>query len=203
MPVRGRRVVVPGPREVTLEAFELDDSHLHPDEAIVRTRYSTISPGTELSIYTALDPGVYDPKAWCHYPFQPGYIAVGEVIACGTEGQRRGDVRRCREGDVVFWFGKHASVQRVNLSGFLLRVPADFDLSVVGLTRMATVAMRVRPTTDRSKSGGMCSMKPLRLTRCTDACLPNQKTRSPSLQRRMSPRRCPSVPHAMTSPTAM
>lgn len=141
MPVRGRRIVVPGPREITLEAFDLDDSHLQPDEAIVRTRYSTISPGTELSIYTALDPGVYDPKAWCHYPFQPGYIAVGEVIACGTEGQRRGDVRRCREGDVVFWFGKHASVQRVNLSGFLLPVPPELDLSVVGLTRMATVAM--------------------------------------------------------------
>lgn len=137
--MRGRRIVVPGPRQVSLEAFDLDEPLL-PHEGLVRTRFTTVSPGTELSIYTAVDPGVHDPSSWCHYPFQPGYIAVGEVVAAG-EGKRQSDHGHVRTGDVVFFFGKHASIQKVNTNGFLVPVPSEFDQSLVGLTRLATVAM--------------------------------------------------------------
>lgn len=141
VPVHGRRVVVPGPRQVQLEAFDLDEHALLPHEALVRTRYSTISPGTELSIYTALDPGVHDPQSWCHYPFQPGYIAVGEVLARGDGGKRGSDKRELHVGDLIYFFGKHASIQKLNTNSFFLPVPKDADLTLIGLTRMATVAM--------------------------------------------------------------
>lgn len=58
-----------------------------PTEVVIRTRYSTISPGTELRMLA----GHYG--AGGQYPFVPGYSAVGEVIEVGTEanGWRVGD----------------------------------------------------------------------------------------------------------------
>ena len=44
-----RRVVFQAPNTVELEPFELDDTNLGPTEAIIRTRVTLISPGTELA----------------------------------------------------------------------------------------------------------------------------------------------------------
>lgn len=133
--MEGIRVCVPSARQVRLERFEIDERELNPSEVIIKTHYTTISPGTELAIYTAHDPDVYNPKGWCHYPFKPGYISVGEIIAMGTE------VRDFNIGDLVFCYSNHASIAKVDTRGFIVKVPSGIDEKLVGFTRMATIAM--------------------------------------------------------------
>lgn len=55
------------------------------DEWVLETRYSLISPGTELAFYTGTHIGLPDPhNTWAKYPFAPGYAAVGRVVAHGS-----------------------------------------------------------------------------------------------------------------------
>lgn len=63
-----------------------------PTEIVIRTIYSTISPGTELRMLA----GHYGAAG--QYPFVPGYSAVGEVIEVGAEakGWRVGDLVSAR-----------------------------------------------------------------------------------------------------------
>ncbi|HID55673.1 TPA: zinc-binding alcohol dehydrogenase [Candidatus Poribacteria bacterium] len=132
----GKRVVVPNRFNVELEEFTIDESSIGPDEVILKTRYTLISSGTELAIYTALDKGVYQEDSWCRYPFRPGYIAVGEVI---LKGER---VRKFEEGELVFCYKNHASIAKLNTEKELcLKVPEGLDPKSALFARMATIAM--------------------------------------------------------------
>ncbi len=134
--MRGRRVVVKGKRQVELEEFELDESELKGHEIIVENKYTMISPGTELSIYTGLDPGVYDPKSWCHYPFHPGYAGVGRVVKVGDE------VEGLRIGDVVYGFFNHASICKYDVAKRLcLPIPSELDEKTALVARFATIGL--------------------------------------------------------------
>lgn len=106
-----------------------------PRQLLVRTIFSAISPGTELAIYTALDPNVFDPQAWCSYPYASGYTAVGEVVAAGP------DTEPFAPGDIVYGFLGHRSFQLVSLDRFAYKPPAEFELSLVPFARFATIAL--------------------------------------------------------------
>jgi len=136
--MKGLRVVVPKKECVRLEEFEVDETSIGPREVLIRSHFTTISPGTELAIYTALDRGVYKPGSWCCYPFIPGYICVGEIINKGN------DVKDLSLGDIVYCFGKHASLNRICADSLVLPVPDNLDHKITGLTRMATIAMTAR-----------------------------------------------------------
>jgi len=56
--MKGCQIIVPRPYEVKIEEFEIDEKSIGPEDILIETMYTMISPGTELSIYTALDPGV-------------------------------------------------------------------------------------------------------------------------------------------------
>ena len=73
-----------GPREVPLERDRLPDAEPGPHEVIMRTRYSLISPGTELAHDAGTSDLAHIPAT--PYPWYPGYAAVGEVVAAGAEG---------------------------------------------------------------------------------------------------------------------
>ena len=134
--MKGKRIRVPDRYEVRLEDFEIDDRTLRGSEVLLKTRCTLISPGTELAIYTALDKDVYKSGSWCHYPFSPGYISVGEVIRTGQ------DVSEVSKGDMVFTYSNHASIARVDLARTIcLKLPTDVVAEDSLFARAATIAM--------------------------------------------------------------
>ncbi len=98
----GWRVVLPGPYEVTVEAFEVPEPG--PGQVLIETEASAISPGTELAIYTGIHQWLSDPgRAWPKFPFVPGYSGVGRIVAVG-EG-----VEAFATGERVIWPARHES----------------------------------------------------------------------------------------------
>lgn len=138
--MKGLRIIVPKEREITFEEFEIEGSKIKEDEALVENIYTMISPGTELSIYTGIDPEVYIPTSWCHYPFKPGYIGVGRVIKVGKE------VRDLKEGDIIYYFSNHTSHSVIKGGNtfdksFFVKVPLEIDLKLIPITRFGTIAL--------------------------------------------------------------
>lgn len=94
------RVVMPQPFECHVEAFEKPTAG--PNQILIETEASAISPGTELAVYTGVHQWLNDPtRTWPRFPFVPGYSAVGRVAALG-EG-----VENYKVGDRVVWPGRH------------------------------------------------------------------------------------------------
>jgi NADPH:quinone reductase-like Zn-dependent oxidoreductase len=83
---KGRQILVKGPNDLELQDVEVD-SNIGESEVLVKNRYTAISPGTELSIYTGINPEVYEPNTWCNYPHIPGYVGLGEAVAVGSSVQ--------------------------------------------------------------------------------------------------------------------
>ncbi len=138
--MKGLRIIVPKEYEVILEEFEIEENKIKEDEVLVRNIYTMISPGTELSIYTGVDPEVYIPTSWCHYPFKPGYIGVGKVIKVGKE------VKDLKEEDIIYYFSNHSShsiikAGNTNDKSFFIKVPSGIDLKLVPITRFGTIAL--------------------------------------------------------------
>jgi 2-desacetyl-2-hydroxyethyl bacteriochlorophyllide A dehydrogenase len=129
-----KQVVVTGQNQVELQTAELDTDDLGPHELLIESEWTFISTGTELANYTGREPKVFQPGAWCAYPWQSGYANVGVVRAIGDQ------VTHARTGDRVFTYGKHASVQKYNESRLVIPVPDDIDPAVAAASRMAGVA---------------------------------------------------------------
>lgn len=141
--MKGRRIRITEKCEVCVEDFEIDDKTLRCPEVLLKTHYTLVSPGTELAIYTALDKDVYKSGSWCSYPFNPGYISVGEVIETGRH------VSKISKGDVVFTYSNHASIARIDPTRTIcLKLPADIDEKDSLFARMATIAMTALRVSD-------------------------------------------------------
>ena len=98
--------LIPEKEQCEILTEDIDPNTLQADEILVRSSFSVISAGTELSGFYALSPRVYQKGAWNAYPWRPGYGVVGEVILSGDA------VSRFKPGTRVFFFGKHASLQK-------------------------------------------------------------------------------------------
>lgn len=85
-----------GKSHLNNEKINIDD--LQDNEAIIKSEYSLISAGTELSRAFALKQGF-------KYPIRPGYSTVGKIIAKGKD--IKADI-----GDRVFASSPHASITR-------------------------------------------------------------------------------------------
>lgn len=94
-------------------------------ELQVRTRYSAISPGTELAAYNGLPPLRDTPAP---YPRLVGYCNVGEVTAV-PEGLVDYAV-----GDLVLTHASHRSHYGVPPSGVLARMPGGANLQAAATT---------------------------------------------------------------------
>ena len=101
-------VVFTGPQQVSVVEESLPDPA--PDQALVQTLFSAISPGTEMLIYRGqfpddlnVDETIPALSGRFGYPLRYGYSAVGRVIGMGRE------VDREWEGRLVFSFQPHAS----------------------------------------------------------------------------------------------
>ena len=70
-----------------------------PNQILLKTHYSLISPGTEGAGYTGLESGT-------RFPHGSGYTAIGEVLKVGE------NVTKCVAGDLAFYYGPHASIAK-------------------------------------------------------------------------------------------
>jgi 2-desacetyl-2-hydroxyethyl bacteriochlorophyllide A dehydrogenase len=103
-----RAVYFTGPRSVDVRENPVPEPG--PDEVLVRTEQSSISPGTELLAYrgevspeTATDETLDGLEGTFSYPFQYGYAAIGRVVETGA------DVGDDWVGQRVFAFNPHES----------------------------------------------------------------------------------------------
>jgi 2-desacetyl-2-hydroxyethyl bacteriochlorophyllide A dehydrogenase len=81
-----------------------------PEQVLVQTLFSGISPGTEMLVYrnqfpvgVAVDATISSLSGTFHYPLKYGYATVGKVVATGTEVSERWSDR------LVFAFHPHES----------------------------------------------------------------------------------------------
>lgn len=140
--MRARYAVVPDKEKCEILTEEINEDELLPDELLVRTSYSMISPGTELAGFYALSPRVYQKGSWNAYPWRPGYGLCGEILALGR------DVTDFEVGDRIFCFGKHASLQKYQLdlrgnkhvSAAIKAIP-ELDDKTIAASHMGLVAI--------------------------------------------------------------
>ena len=98
-----KSVVAKTPGKVTLETTEIDENALPEDHILVKTLYSAVSAGTECAWITGKSN-----NALQHFPFYPGYSAVGKVIRVGKE------VKNFAVGDLAIapWGGHRSHIIR-------------------------------------------------------------------------------------------
>ena len=106
-----------GQRDLVFKPEEIDLAAIGPDEIVLATEFSAVSPGTELSAYVGLPPLRPGPI----YPRYQGYCNCGLVIAIGS------NVKAVAAGDRVLTNAAHRSHYRMSQSDIITRVPAGMD----------------------------------------------------------------------------
>ncbi len=107
------------------------------DEVVLETRYSLISPGTELALYRGTHIGLNDPgNSWAKYPFSPGYASVGRIKAQGVR------VPTTNPDTLYFAATPHQTHSCAATSGsqFLLPVPEGLAPEYALFCRLAAIA---------------------------------------------------------------
>jgi len=119
---------------VRVNEFAVDEAALAPDEVLVRTHYTLISPGTELDCISGRE------SSWFKFPQQLGYCAAGEVVAAG------GEVSRYAVGDRVLTPTPHASQVVIDEGAVRGKVPDGvylIDALWAHIALIAITALRV------------------------------------------------------------
>ena len=125
------------PRQVEVREETLPN--LAPDQVVVQTRLSALSPGTETLVYRgqfpeemALDESIAALSGQFRYPFRNGYCAAGQVVEAGAL------VDPAWQNRLVFAFQPHAS-HFLAAPGELIPLPEDVSLEeAVFLPNMET-----------------------------------------------------------------
>lgn len=127
------------PGEVTTEPTQTPEPA--PDEVLVETGYSGVSPGTEMLVYDgkvpaemAVDETIDTLDGTFDYPVQYGYAAVGQVVETGQQ------VEDHWQGERVFAFNPHESHFCTDPSQ-LYRVPDGVDSETATLFPTAETAV--------------------------------------------------------------
>jgi len=127
--MKGRAVYAAQPNVVELRPIEIDEKALKPGQMLLKTRYSVISPGTELDCLSGREAG------WFHIPAPLGYCGVTEVIATG-EG-----VKSYAVGDLVLSATPHATIGLSDEEWTRGKVPAGVDLKLAPLVHMTLISI--------------------------------------------------------------
>ena len=106
--MRIQSLVFPGKDQCLVETATIPDDP-GPGEVLVRNRFSLISAGTELAMFTETHRGFVEPDfGYAKFPFRPGYAAIGEVLAVGD------GVTDLAPGTRVFHRNRHATHALLN-----------------------------------------------------------------------------------------
>ena len=132
------RVVLPGPYQAVLEEASLPAT-LKPTQVVIKNRYSLISPGTELAMFTRSHIGFGDPRVpWARYPHYPGYASVGQVEAVGTA------VEGLTVGDRLVYLGAHQAYGVLDQSDLWVQVSNAMPLQWATFAPLAQIANTAR-----------------------------------------------------------
>src|SRR5690349_16957710 len=131
--MHARQVVITEPYRAAVREVELPPPA--PNQILVQTEVSAVSPGTELAVWTGTHQWLKDPNLpdW-KFPFRPGYSAAGTVVAVGSE------VPHWKSGDRVSYPGNHASAELLALGherGRLWRLPEGLDAEKAAIACIA------------------------------------------------------------------
>ncbi len=134
-----RAIVFTAPGQVELRTLEAADPR--PDQVVVSTILTTVSPGTELRVLA----GALESKD--RFPVIPGYSAIGRISEVGSyvSGWRVGDVVAATggmqvEGYTSLW-GAQASWLACDPSS-LVRLPAEADPFTYAFIELAAITHR-------------------------------------------------------------
>lgn len=114
MVIMSHYIVFKEPFKVDIGIEEI--SELKPHEVLIRTSYTLISTGTELTAYSKSFPEGSAWSAYVKYPFRPGYCNVGSVVKVGE------NVKNFRVGDRVASPAGHVEYAVIDESK-LVKVP--------------------------------------------------------------------------------
>ncbi len=141
---RARQAIVPEPRKLVFVNLDLPDVP-GPGQALLQTRRTFISAGTELAVYAGTDPRIGQPgHDWLSFPFKPGYANVATVTAIGD------GVTQVRPGDRVFTFLPHVSHGLAHDWDWMLveRIPEGVSDDDAAAARMALVSITAQQMSD-------------------------------------------------------
>ena len=129
-----KRIIFPNKGEVVLAHFELPS--LGPKDVRIRTKYSLMSIGTELTILNQrYDPNTHFAKRFTFPQLKTGIQAVGKVEEIGTE------VNNYKVGDHVFMRMAHGSHQVIPASECTI-IPGTVNLKEACWCGLAKTAFR-------------------------------------------------------------
>lgn len=127
-----KKIWVKKPWDIHLKEDKFNDVIENENEIIVRNLYSHLSAGTEMACVS----GIED---WFPLPNVPGYTAVGEILEKGDA------VSHVEKGDIVYTFGPHAEVFKVDTTdryhGVCVKVPRGLDPDIASFTHMGGIAI--------------------------------------------------------------
>ena len=129
--MKNKSIVFTGRDQVEVRELEENLEKLQAREVLVKTSFSLVSAGTELTCLAGVE-------SWFSFPSTPGYTSVGEVLSVGDQ------VTEVAPGDVVYTWGGHKQYNRVNLAkpgSICVPVPAGIALPLVPFARMITIAL--------------------------------------------------------------
>lgn len=133
MKLKVRQLMLVGKTKVEIQNVEIAAAS---GDVLVKNRYSLISPGTELALFTGTHIGFSDPEiAWARYPLRPGYSSVGRIAGVGSE------VEGFSEGEEVLHFQPHADYALVNpRKDLLFKLPPGLDAQKALFARFGQIA---------------------------------------------------------------
>lgn len=130
--VKARQILFSSPNHMVYQEVDFDVQRLEFEEIAVRTHYSLISPGTELSCLSGEEGAL---ASWAQLPMVPGYVGCGEILAVGpgTHGFEPGQIVLAGTG--------HASHVKTKTTQRITLVPAGLDHKKVCFAQMASIAI--------------------------------------------------------------
>ncbi|MCY4019699.1 MAG: zinc-binding alcohol dehydrogenase [Chloroflexi bacterium] len=136
--MKNTSIVFTGCDQVEVQELEENLEGLQAREVLVKTSFSLVSAGTELTCLAGIE-------SWFSFPSTPGYTSVGEVVKVGDQ------VIEVAPGDEVYSWGGHKQYNRVNLArpgSMCIPVPAGITLPLVPFARMITIALTALRVSD-------------------------------------------------------
>ena len=153
--MNGIRARIVARQTVRFEPFTLPDE-LTGTQVLVKVERSIISAGTELSIYTGLEPDSLVPGNWCSHPWTPGYGGIGRVAAVGPDIPKNPRFSAIVPGQRIYGPLNHSTHFLLDAARQLcVPVPDALDSTVAAFTRMFNVAITAYNRADVSLGDGV------------------------------------------------
>lgn len=129
------QLLVTGPNKVIMERIFIEDE-IPAGHVRVRTKYSLISPGTELAIFTHTHVGFNDPaNTYVKYPFHPGYAAVGIIEHTAP------DISGFSHGDIVYFRGCHENIAILRPQDCtMIKIPDGLECKLAPFARLLQIS---------------------------------------------------------------